>query len=147
MIEEIKNNGTLLGIIVRNNFYKEGVYFFTQDNLSLQLAYMNHSAGELIQPHIHNHIKREIYYTKEVLIIKKGKIRIDFYDDAKHYLESRVLEAGDIVFLSEGGHGIVMLEDTQFFEVKQGPYAGEGDKIRFEGKGIDFQHEEKKDNK
>jgi hypothetical protein len=131
MFEEISYNGIMLGIIIRNNFHRDGITFFTPEDFSLQLAYMNHFAGETIQPHIHNPIKREIEFTKEVLIVKNGKIKIDFYSDEKQYFESRILEAGDIVLLSEGGHGITMLEDTQFFEVKQGPYAGKNDKTRF----------------
>jgi hypothetical protein len=35
--------------------------------------------------------------------------------------------------LAAGGHGFEMLEDTEMFEIKQGPYAGENDKTRFEG--------------
>jgi hypothetical protein len=110
----------------------EGSMFFTPGDLSLQLAYMNHPASKIIQSHIHNRIKREVDFTREVLIIKKGRIRIDFYLDQKQFLESKILETGDIAFLSEGGHGIYILENTQFFEVKQGPYAGEKDKTHFE---------------
>jgi hypothetical protein len=138
MFEKIVHDEVLLGIIIRNDFYDNGMTFFTPEDLSLQLAYMNHSAGVTIQPHIHNQIKREIFSTKEVIIIKRGKIRIDFYLDKEQYIESKILETGDIAFLSEGGHGITILEDTQFFEVKQGPYAGENDKVRFKGKENDF---------
>jgi hypothetical protein len=138
MFEKVIYNGIILGIIIRSNFYNDGITFFTPEELSIQLAYMNHSAGKIIQPHIHNQIKREIVSTKEVLIIKRGKIRIDFYFDKEQYFESKILETGDIALLSEGGHGITMLDDTQFFEVKQGPYAGENDKVRFEGKESNF---------
>ena len=48
------------------------------------------------------------------------------------YLESRILYQGDVVLLAYGGHGLEMLEDSEMIEVKQGPYAGEMDKIRFE---------------
>ena len=47
------------------------------------------------------------------------------------YLESTVLEAGDIILLATGGHGFEVLEATEIIEVKQGPYMGEGDKTRF----------------
>ena len=33
-------------------------------------------------------------------------------------------QTGDKILLAQGGHGFEMLEDTVFFEVKQGPYAG-----------------------
>ena len=57
---------------------------------------------------------------------------MDFYDDYKDYLESRILEEGDTILLTSGGHGFKVLEEVEMIEVKQGPYSGEKDKIRFE---------------
>ena len=71
-------------------------------------------------------------YTQEVLFIKSGKVRVDYFDDDKNYLESRILSQGDVVLLSGGGHGFYMLEDSEIIEVKQGPYAGDRDKTRFD---------------
>ena len=76
-----------------------------------------------------------MYITKgrqEVLYIKSGKVRVDFYDNDQVYLESRILFAGDVILLSDGGHGFKMLEPSEIIEVKQGPYCGEMDKVRFE---------------
>ena len=64
--------------------------------------------------------------------MQRGKVRVDVYDEQKNYLESRILAAGDIIHLSSGGHGFVMLEDSVIVEIKQGPYVGELDKDRFE---------------
>ena len=94
---------------------------------------MNRPQGYVIQPHVHNPVAREVQFTKEVLIIRSGKVRVDFYDDDQNYLESRILNQGDIVLLAFGGHGFEMLEASEMIEVKQGPYAGEGDKTRFVG--------------
>ena len=74
---------------------------------------------------------REVQFTKEVLFIKSGKVRVDFYDDDQNYLESRILHQGDVILLAFGGHGFEILEPTEMIEVKQGPYAGEADKTRF----------------
>ena len=133
MLEEIKFNDELLAIIVRNDFSKEGIAFFTPDDFSQQLAYMKHPEGKIIQPHVHNAVERVVHYTKEVLFIKSGKLRVDFYDDNQNYLESRILSSGDVILLSTGGHGFVAMENLEMIEVKQGPYAGDQDKIRFEG--------------
>ena len=92
---------------------------------------MKHPSGKIIEPHIHNSVTREVHFTKEVLFIRKGKLKADFYDDEKNYLESRVLNAGDVILLSTGGHGFEVLEEVEMFEVKQGPYAGDKDKTRF----------------
>ena len=133
MFEEIKINNEILAIIVRSNFAHNGIKFFTPDDFSQQLAYMSHLKGKVIEPHVHNPVKREVHFTKEVLFIRKGKLRVDFYDDSRNYLESRILETGDVLLLASGGHGFEALEDLEMFEVKQGPYAGENDKTRFTG--------------
>ncbi|NQU35367.1 MAG: hypothetical protein HQ521_19245 [Bacteroidetes bacterium] len=134
MVEKIIYSNKLLSIIIESSFKEKGITFFTPDDFSQQLAYMNHPTGKVIQPHIHNPIPREVQYTQEVLFIKKGKLRVDFYNDEKEYLESRILETGDIILLIQGGHGFEVLEEVEMYEVKQGPYAGDKDKTRFEAK-------------
>jgi mannose-6-phosphate isomerase-like protein (cupin superfamily) len=132
MLETILNGEQLLAVIITRNFSKPGIHFFTPDDLSQQLAYMRHPAGKEILPHVHNPVPREVRYTQEVLFIRRGRLRVDFYDDQKQYLQSRVLEAGDTILLATGGHGFEVLEEVEMIEVKQGPYAGEQDKTRFE---------------
>jgi len=130
-IEKIKHQELELAIIIYNDFNKPGIHFFTESNLSQQLAYMNHPKGKIIDPHVHNPVKREVHYTQEVLFIKSGKVQVDFYTEEKQYIESRVLNSGDVILLMTGGHGFEMLESTEMIEVKQGPYAGDHDKTRF----------------
>jgi len=130
-IEKINYKNIQLAIIIYNNFNKPGIHFFTENDLSQQLAYMNHPKGKVIDPHVHNPVKREVHYTQEVLFIKKGKIKVDFYTDKQIYIESRELNTGDVILLMTGGHGFEMLEETEMIEVKQGPYAGDQDKTRF----------------
>jgi hypothetical protein len=132
MIEKIIHEGKLLSIIIRQNFESDGIEFFTPDDFSQQLAYMNRAKEYVIPPHTHNAVQRDVHFTQEVLIIKSGKVRVDYYDDNRNYLESRILTQGDVVLLAYGGHGFEMLEDSEIFEIKQGPYAGDADKTRFE---------------
>jgi len=132
MIEQIEHNGIIFAIIIRNNYSKQGVTFCTPNEYSQQLAYMNHPKGKIIQAHIHNPVKREVLYTKEVLFIKKGKLKTNFYTDDKKFATSVILESGDCILLAYGGHGFECLDDVEMIEVKQGPYAGEQDKTRFE---------------
>lgn len=131
MVEKILHNDVLLGIIVSHRFNSDGVHFISPDDLSQQLAYMKHPAGKEILPHVHNPVLREVRYTQEVLFVRKGKLRVDFYDDDRRYLKSRILEEGDTILLAAGGHGFEVLEDLEMIEVKQGPYVGEQDKTRF----------------
>lgn len=96
---------------------------------------MHHPTGKVIDAHVHNMVHRNVVLTQEVLFIKKGILRVDFYDEYEDYLESRNLHAGDIILLVSGGHGFQVLEEVEMIEVKQGPYAGEQDKKRFSGVG------------
>jgi len=132
MIEQIKYKDKLLSVIIRANYKSEGIEFFTPDDFSQQLAYMNRKKDYIIPPHVHNAVQRDVHFTQEVLVIKSGKVRVDYFDDNKNYLESRLLNIGDVVLLAYGGHGFTMIEDSEIIEVKQGPYAGEMDKVRFE---------------
>jgi len=133
MIEKIIHRHQLLALIVSHQFNKPGIHFFSPDDLSQQLAYMRHPTGKIIQPHVHNPVPREVEYTQEVLFIKKGRLRVDFYNDHQYYLEIRLLEAGDVILLVTGGHGFEVVEEIEMIEVKQGPYVGEKDKTRFQG--------------
>ena len=133
----IEHNGHLLAMIIKDSYSKPGISFFTPDELSQQLAYMKHPSGTKIEPHVHNPVRREVHYTQEVLIIKRGILRVDFYDDNKTYLKSHILEKGDVILLIKGGHGFEVIEEVEMVEVKQGPYAGDDDKTRFDPVSMD----------
>jgi mannose-6-phosphate isomerase-like protein (cupin superfamily) len=137
MIETLKNGDQLLAVILSRKFAEPGIHFFTPDDLSQQLAYMRHPSGKVIEPHVHNPVDRSVQYTQEVLFIKRGRLRVDFYDNGQAYLESRILEAGDVILLATGGHGFEVLDEVEMVEVKQGPYAGDQDKTRFTGVSAD----------
>jgi mannose-6-phosphate isomerase-like protein (cupin superfamily) len=132
-IVEIRRENIIYAVVIPSSFHSQGVKFCTPDSFSQQLAYMCHPAGKVIPPHFHNTVKRDVHFTLEVLFIKKGRLRVDFYDHAQVYLESRILSAGDVILLSSGGHGFKALDDLEMIEVKQGPYVGDKDKTRFEG--------------
>jgi|TARA_E500000331_G_scaffold340310_1_gene371475 mannose-6-phosphate isomerase-like protein (cupin superfamily) len=130
-VEYFKNKDELYAIILRDDYHKDGISFFTDDYLSQQLAYMSHPKGKIIDPHIHKNIERQVFYTQEVLLIKEGKLKVNFFDDNKEYLESRILNRGDVILLIKGGHGFEVIESLKMIEIKQGPYLGDSDKIRF----------------
>lgn len=131
MIETLSYKDKIYAVIVRRTFDKMGVNFVTPNDLSQQLAYIHHPEGEIIEPHVHNPLPRKVQYTQEVLLIRRGRLQVDFYTDEQEFLESRILEGGDVIMLIRGGHGFKILEEVEMFEVKQGPYAGEADKTRF----------------
>ena len=135
MIEQIKSINKIISIIIYSEYHKDGIEFFTPNDFSQQLAYMNRPAGYKIAPHVHNKVQREVFYTQEVLFIKNGKVKVDFFDEEQKYLETRILKTGDVILLASGGHGFEMLEQTEMIEVKQGPFAEDKDKTHFQPKG------------
>ena len=88
MIDNIIHNHKTLAIIIRSNYNQEGIKFFTPNEFSQQLGYMNRPKGYEIAPHLHKKIQRNVEATQETLLIKSGKVRIDFYDEKKDYLIS-----------------------------------------------------------
>lgn len=132
-LELVKKKDKLLAMIIRDQYQCDGVDFITPNEYSQQVAYMHHPVGKVIDAHVHNLVHRNVVATQEVLFIKKGKLRVDFYDEYKDYLESRILNEGDTLLLISGGHGFKALEEIEMIEVKQGPYSGDMDKTRFEG--------------
>ena len=120
-----------LAVIVRSTHSPSGIDFLTPDTFGQQVGYMNRPKGEVIQAHIHEPISRTLIGTQEVLYIRKGRIRVDFYESDRTYVSSMVLEAGDLMLLNTGGHGFEVLEDIDMIEIKQGPFAEGRDKTRF----------------
>ncbi len=132
LLENIVDGLEPIALIIRAGFDADGLHFFTPDSFSQQVAYMRHPKDKVITPHVHNLVARQVLYTQEVLWVRKGKVEVNLYTSRKSFLTSRVLGAGDLILLCGGGHSFRMLEETSMIEIKQGPYAGEKDKITFE---------------
>jgi hypothetical protein len=132
VVREIRHDNHLLAMIISGSPREHGVHFVTPRELAIQVGLMRHPSGRKIQPHVHNPVPRALEYTQEVLLIRRGRLRVDFYSPGKDYLQSEVVEAGDILVLATGGHGFEALEELEMVEVKNGPYAGDADKTRFE---------------
>lgn len=132
MIKNITHKKKILAIIIKGNYRKKkGINFFTNPKLNQQVAYMNHPKDHLIQPHIHKNIKRKIQGATEVLVILDGALKVDFYNNKKKMLFSKIVKKNDILILLSGGHGFKVLKNCKMIEVKQGPYFKEEDKSKF----------------
>lgn len=134
-IETIVNGLEPIALIIRASFDSDGLHFLTPDSFSQQVAFMRHPKGKVLKPHVHNLVARQVLYTQEVLLVKKGKVEISLFTGARKFLTARTLETGDVILLCGGGHSLKMLEETSMIEVKQGPYAGDHDKTVFEPQG------------
>ncbi len=74
---------------------------------------------------------RAVTWTQEVLFVKSGSVRVDFYTDGQHYSKAGFFQ-WDVILLAAGGHGFEFLEEAEIIEVKQGPYCDDRDKTRFQ---------------
>ena len=93
---------------------------------------MKHDKKHIIKPHLHKKRLTKIFYTTEVILLLKGILRVDFYNQIKKYLFSKILKEKDIIMLISGGHGFKILKNVEMLEIKQGPYNLIKDKIKFE---------------
>jgi len=130
MLEYIRDGDETLVVIIRSGYTSSGLNFFTSNDSSLQLGYMQHPKDHVIPAHVHNRVTRTVEKTMEVLLVKSGGVLLDIYTENGSLLGQRQLCPGDVVLLASGGHGMTMLDDAEIIEVKQGPYLGDRDKVR-----------------
>ena len=131
MVENIIIDDERVGVLIKSDTRGNSTEFFTESQDVLQFGHIINKKGHKIPPHIHNPLSRMIVGTPEVLIVKTGMMRVDFYNSNREIQFSKILNKDDVVILLKGGHGFEMLEDTVLIEVKQGPYLGLEDKERF----------------
>jgi len=131
-VETVIHRDRVLAIILRQTHDGAGIQFFTPPEYSQQLGYMKRPAGYRIQPHVHLRVERKSVLTQEVLFVKRGRVLVNFYGEDDRKIAEREIITGDVILLSEGGHGFEMIEESELIEVKQGPYLE--DKRRFDPK-------------
>ena len=132
MVEHITVNRRNFAVIIPAAYENEGIQFHSNPDDSLQIGSMNWAAGHHIQGHKHLSHPRTVEYSNEAIFVTKGKVRVNFLGNLGEVLTSRVLVAGDVILLLDGGHSFDIIEDARMVEVKQGPYVGEADKLRYE---------------
>ena len=133
-IEYIFNKKNLYALIIRgkNQFKKKGVNFITKNEDLIQVGFLKHKSKHLIKPHIHLKKKRVINFCSEVLILKKGILKIIFFNEKGEKTNiSKKLFKNDLIILFKGGHGFEVIKDVEIIEVKQGPYVITKDKHLF----------------
>jgi hypothetical protein len=131
IIDVVHSGDALLCYIIHSGSLPGATEFVTPPDATLQVGHIVHPRGHEIARHVHRPQERLISGTAEVLLVQRGRCEIDVYDNNRDLVATRELRVGDIVVLFDGGHGFRMLEDTVLLEIKQGPYAGPGEKEQF----------------
>lgn len=123
--EIIEDKGKVLAVILRNGDFPEGLNFHTKDEDFVQVATWNYPRDKKSSTHSHKIAERVANRTQEVIYFKTGKVKAKIYSEDDKLLKEAILNAGDLIIIFGGGHGIEILEDnTQAIEIKNGPYPG-----------------------
>src|SRR3989338_11136750 len=88
----------------------------------LQVITLKHPKGKYLDAHMHKPKKRQTASLQECLIVNKGKIKIDLYAPDKTMFKKVVLGEGEMPILMHGGYCIHLFEESEMFEVKNGPF-------------------------
>lgn len=111
----------------------EGLQAYSEDGDYVQVLSWHYAAGRLLQNHIHREVPRTATLTQEAVVVISGRVRADVFDEQRRLAAQVVVKPGECMVLLRGGHGYEILEDdTQVFEIKNGPFLGvEADKEKF----------------
>lgn len=132
MIEKVIHKNRLYAYILRSSYKKKGIHFFTERRDTMQMGHISYKSEHKILAHHHPLKKKLVNTTSEALIIKKGIIKVKFYDErnSKKIFKSKILKKGDVILILRGGHGFEIIKNVEMIEIKQGPFIEKNNKVR-----------------
>lgn len=119
-MEKITHENLLIAIVFKK--FKDGAVPLTDHYESLQLVAFRYPKGRYTKAHIHKPKKRTTQKLQECLIVINGKIKVDLYAPNKKLIKSVFLSNGEAIIFINGAHGVLMLEKSEIFEIKNGPF-------------------------
>lgn len=129
----IEDNNVVYAKIIRANSRPDESMFFTDETCEIQFGIVNYTKNHKTGAHYHNHLDSEKSRVDEIIIVQKGSMRIDFYNEKGAYIKSIEAFENDIVIMYQGGHNVTFYDDTKIFLIKPGAYQKENDKTRIIG--------------
>ena len=132
LIYSKKNKKKILGAIFKYKNISKKRNNFSPINEYLQASTQKLKKNEIIKSHIHLKNKRITFSTQEIWIVLKGKLSIKIFDIDKKKIKNFILNRGDMYVLFRGGHSLKVLKDnTEFYEIKNGPYKKKNKDIEY----------------
>ena len=127
-------DGVHVAQVIENSLTNKRHDFITSEEHNFQFGSFYLPEGEPIRAHQHLENHRSLRKTTEFIFVQEGVLNVSFYgsDDLKDLRETVSLGPGSAVIIFDGIHGFFAHTDCRFFEVKQGPFNGETDKIKFD---------------
>lgn len=130
-VEIISSDGVELCYVVKADYEPAETTFITRPEYKQQVGFIKYGAGGRIARHVHLPLERTIVGTSEVVLVRRGRCRLEVFSEGRELVATRELGTGDLVLMVAGGHGFKVHDDTVLLEVKQGPYIGLEEKERF----------------
>ncbi len=88
----------------------------------LQIVTLKHKKGKYLQAHMHTPKVRKTESLQECLVVIKGSVKAELYAPDKTKFKVVVIKKGEILILMHGGYAINFIENSEIFEVKNGPF-------------------------
>ena len=122
-VTSVTHEGNTIALILKKTVKVKGLQFLTESSNPLQVGIHNQEKGTLLPSHIHQ-VKNlpTINKIQEILIVKKGKIRVILSTKEGVVIAKKILRDGDSILIMDLGHGVEFLEDSEVLMIKQGPY-------------------------
>jgi cupin fold WbuC family metalloprotein len=132
-MKKILFNNEVISILVDLQDAKEGLDFFSTDNDFIQVGSWNYKKGKVLPLHFHNKFERTSERTAECVFVLSGKVECKLYSEEGEFIETVLIESGQLIIQLSQAHEYTILEDSIVLEVKNGPYFGpEKDRTRIE---------------
>jgi hypothetical protein len=118
-----KGASEVLGIVDNINNFDKGLGFYGNKEDFIQIGKFRYDTGKILRNHMHIRRDRLVEKTQEILIVFKGKCKLEIFGVNGTKVDSLVLNAGDFYIAYNGGFGgEVLTDDTIMMEIKPGPY-------------------------
>lgn len=122
MITRIEANGALIALHIGTDDIAEGTHPITDPSYALQMLMMKRGAGHVFAKHTHTSLDRSTSLLQEAIVVTKGKVRVTVCLRNGTDIGAYDIVAGECLMLVDGGYTIEVLEDTIFYEFKNGPF-------------------------
>ena len=126
-MEEFRSATGIIGIKIDS--FKEGSVPIVGPDEPLQLLTLSHPKGKRVEPHTHRAAHRPSTKLEKCLIVRRGKLEIELYDESKKHVATTSLEPGQLFILLSGAWAVNFLENSEAYELKNGPFIN--DRIPF----------------
>lgn len=124
MLEIISSADQVIAIFIGAAYEAPKTRFLTPNEEPIQLGIGVFSKGGAVEPHRHVGIPATVREFQEFILVRRGRVVATVFDSRNHELKRLEMGPGDSLLLLRGGHSFEFIEDTEFLELKQGPYLG-----------------------